>query len=152
MTKLRGAALAATIALFVLAAAACYSAGAQDSSNAAQTAAAATAAAASTATCDTPANHTIHVGSETVDCKVARVSKSQGNQITWRSDSGGNIEIVFKAKGGIVPFPNLTCPGNAPICNSGAINADASGPYDYDVWLYTGDTKKAIDPGVVIDP
>lgn len=145
MTRFRGAALAAAIVLFVLATAACHSAGAQGGGNADNPKEA-------TGSCDTPANHTIHVGSEKVDCKLARVSKSQGNQITWRSDSGENIEVVFKAKGGIVPFPGLTCPGSAPICNSGAINADAAGAYDYDVWLYTASGKKAIDPGVVIDP
>src|SRR5688572_18058692 len=59
--------------------------------------------------CDAhPRNHTIVVGAEKVSCKEPHVSKSGGNQITWRSASGESIEVVFKAKGGVNPFPGLT--------------------------------------------
>lgn len=104
--------------------------------------------------CDaTPRNHVIGVGAE-VSCKEPHVSKSNGNQITWRSVVvGSNLEIKFKDKAGVDPFPSLSCPGSAPVCNSGPIAAVADGRFDYDVWLVASDgSKTPIDPGVIIDP
>lgn len=142
MTRFRGAAAAATAVLFVVTAIACYSAAGQGGD----------AEGRATTACDKPGNHAVRVGAVAVDCKEARVSKSKGNEITWRSDGGESIEIVFKARDGKVPFPDLNCPGNAPQCTSGRIAADTSGKYDYDIWLYTKDGKKPIDPSVIIDP
>jgi hypothetical protein len=142
MTRLRGAALAAAATSIIVLAAACFTANAQggDDPQAQRT------------SCDQPANHTILVG-ERVSCKEARVSKAKGNQITWRSESRDNLEIAFKPKNGKVPFPDLDCAGTSPVCNSGRIDPEASGRYDYDIWLkLPNGTKKAIDPGVVIDP
>ncbi|HEX9670058.1 MAG TPA: hypothetical protein VGC93_11310 [Thermoanaerobaculia bacterium] len=104
--------------------------------------------------CDaTPRNHVIEVGAQ-VSCKEPHVSKSNGNLITWRSVvSGSNLEIKFKPKAGVDPFPSLSCPGSGPVCNSGPIAAAADGRFDYDVWLVTSDgSKTPIDPGVIIDP
>jgi hypothetical protein len=104
--------------------------------------------------CDaTPRNHVIEVGA-TVSCKDPHVSKSNGNQITWRSVvTGSNLEVKFTPKAGVDPFPSLSCPGNTPVCNSGPIAAAATGNYKYDVWLVASDgTKTAIDPNVIIDP
>ncbi|HVF60683.1 MAG TPA: hypothetical protein VNJ70_12830 [Thermoanaerobaculia bacterium] len=106
------------------------------------------------AACDaTPRNHVIEVGAQ-VSCKDPHVSKSNGNQITWRSVVvGSNLEVKFKPKAGVDPFPSLSCPGNTPVCNSGPIAAAANGAYDYDVWLVaSGGAKTPIDPGVIIDP
>jgi len=142
MVRFQGASRAATVALSMLfVATASYSAGgAGDTPK------------VTTDPCSEVGDHTIVVGSDKVDCKEVHVSKSAGNQVTWRSASGEKIEVVFKPKAGVVPFPSLNCPGSAPVCNSGAIDAAASGKFDYDVWLYTGGTKKPIDPVVIIDP
>ena len=107
-----------------------------------------------TADCDaTPRNHVIEVGGQ-VSCKEPHVSKNKGNLITWRSVvSGSNLEIKFKPKAGVDPFPSLSCPGTGPVCNSGPIAAAASGHFNYDVWLVaSGGAKTPIDPGVIIDP
>jgi hypothetical protein len=144
MSRLRWTALAA-VALPVLFALAC---------GASQPPYAQSAPAKVAATdCDTtPRNHVIEVGAQ-VSCKEPHVSKSNGNQITWRSVvTGSNLEIKFRPKAGVDPFPSLSCPGSGPICNSGPIAAAADGHFDYDVWLVTASGKTPIDPGVIIDP
>lgn len=150
MSRIRWTVLAA-VAPLVLLALACGSAPPSEGTHAA----AAPNKAVETATaCDpTPRNHVIEVGAQ-VSCKDPHVSKSQGNQITWRSVVvGSNLKITFKPKAGVDPFPSLSCPGNTPICNSGPIAAAATGAYDYDVWLVASDgTETPIDPGVIIDP
>jgi hypothetical protein len=151
MSRIRWTVLAAAAPL-VLLALACGSAPPSEGTYAA--AAPATKAADAATECDaTPRNHVIEVGAQ-VSCKDPHVSKSNGNQITWRSVVvGSNLEIQFKAKAGVDPFPSLSCPGNTPVCNSGPIAAAASGHFDYDVWLVASDgAKTAIDPGVIIDP
>ena len=151
MSRIRWTVLAAAAPL-VLLALACGSAPPSEGTYAA--AAPATKAADAATACDAaPRNHVIEVGA-TVSCKEPHISKSNGNQITWRSVvSGSSLEIKFKAKAGVDPFPSLNCPGSSPVCNSGAIAAAANGRFDYDVWLVASNgTKTPIDPGVIIDP
>ena len=115
----------AAVALPVLLTLACA---ASQGSEPAYTPSAAPNKAQETATaCDTaPRNHVIEVGG-TVSCKDPHVSKSAGNLITWRSVvTGSNLEVKFKPKAGVDPFPSLSCPGNTPICNSGPIAAARS--------------------------
>ncbi|HEX5758260.1 MAG TPA: hypothetical protein VF121_03620 [Thermoanaerobaculia bacterium] len=102
--------------------------------------------------CDAdPRDHTIEVG-EQVSCKDPHVSKNGRHLITWRSKGGENIEVRFTPREGIDPFPDLRCPGNSPVCQSGRIAPNASGRYHYDVWLMTANGRKEIDPMVIIDP
>ena len=150
MSRIRWTVLAA-IAPLVLLALACGSAPPSEGTYAAAPATKTTDAATA---CDpTPRNHVIEVGA-TVSCKDPHVSKSNGNQITWRSVVvGSNLEVKFTPKAGVDPFPSLSCPGTTPVCNSGPIAAAANGAYDYDVWLVaSGGVKTQIDPGVIIDP
>lgn len=148
MSRIRWTVLAA-VAPLVLLALACSSAPPSEGTYAAPATKAADAATA----CDpTPRNHVIEVGGA-VSCKDPHISKSQGNQVTWRSVVvGSNLEIKFKPKAGVDPFPSLSCTGTTPVCNSGPIAAGASGHYDYDVWLVTSSGKTPIDPVVIIDP
>ncbi len=143
MKKPRGAALAAIVALLGLCAAAGRSAGANEKDD---------APAAATACDEQPKDHVILVGSDKVSCKEPRLSKSKAHKITWRAAGGERIEVVFRSKDGVDPFPGFKCPGDSGLCKTDKIADGAAGRYEYDVWLYTADGKKLIDPAVIIDP
>ena len=103
-----------------------------------------------------PGDHKIEVGTE-VSCKLAVVSKSHANTVTWKSidTARPNVKIVFDDPDA---FKNIKdCDGHHAQCNSGAPTRPGNPNYVYLYKAYTCDSdgvtcSAPIDPGIIINP
>lgn len=117
---------------------------------------AATAPAWSTPCGSDPGDHKIEVGTQ-VSCKLAVVSKSKANTITWKSidTARPNVKVVFDDPDA---FKNIKdCDGSHAQCNSGAPTRPGNPNWVYLYKAYTCDKdgaacSNAIDPGIIINP
>ncbi|MGH9441020.1 MAG: hypothetical protein ACRD16_01975 [Thermoanaerobaculia bacterium] len=107
--------------------------------------------------CNTdPQDHKIDVGAQ-VSCKLAYISKQNGNTVMWRSIDPNmpNVKIVFADPDA---FKNIKdCSGTHQQCNSGLpTGAAGSGKlYDYTASLCDkGGSNCSVvkDPGIIIVP
>ena len=103
-----------------------------------------------------PGNHNIEVGAQ-VSCKLAVVSKSNGNTVTWKSIDTvhPNVKIVFDDPDA---FKNIKdCDGSHMQCNSGAPTRPGNPNWVYLYKAYVCDKDGAacsivVDPGIIINP
>lgn len=103
-----------------------------------------------------PGDHKIDVGTE-VSCKLAVVSKSKANTVTWRSidTARPNVKIVFDDPDA---FKNIKdCDGLHAQCNSGAPTRPGNPNWVYLYKAYTCDKdgvtcSNPVDPGIIINP